>query len=161
MPIQVTIKLSETELQRLEAIIKKGSDWRERDRAMTIKLLHEGMSTADIAKQQEHHVESIRRRRRRWLKEGFDSLPEKSRSGAPQKLSEDVQQFLKKWVTEEALNSRILLKRLKDECGIEVSDRCLHRTLKKLGFVWKRTRYSLKKSVMKTPSKKLDKRLNN
>ncbi|WP_198244057.1 helix-turn-helix domain-containing protein [methane-oxidizing endosymbiont of Gigantopelta aegis] len=146
MPIRVTIELSEEELQILETIIKKGSDWRERDRAMTIKLLHEGMSTADIAKQQGHHVESIRRRRRRWLKEGFASLPESPRSGAPQKISLEAQQLLSQWVTEEALTSRYLLKKLKDECGIEVSDRCLHQTLKRLGFVWKRTRYSLKKA---------------
>ncbi|WP_214657298.1 helix-turn-helix domain-containing protein [methane-oxidizing endosymbiont of Gigantopelta aegis] len=108
MPIRVTIELSEEELQILETIIKKGSDWRERDRAMTIKLLHEGMSTADIAKQQGHHVESIRRRRRRWLKEGFASLPESPRSGAPQKISLEAQQLLSQWVTEEALTSRYL-----------------------------------------------------
>jgi len=145
MPIQVIIKLTETEQQTLETIIKKGSNWRERDRAMTIKLLHEGMSTAEIAKQQGHHVETIRQRRRRWQKEGFASLPEPARSGAPRKLSEEDLRLLKQWVMDEALTSRMLLKRLKEERGVEVSDRCLHKALKRLGFVWKRTRYSLKK----------------
>lgn len=161
MPIQVTIELTEIELETLENIIKKGNDWRERERALTIKLLHEGKSTAEIAKQQDCHVETIRQRRRRWQKEGFASLPDKPRSGAPGKLSEDDRELLKQWVTEDALSGRQILKRLQEERGVKVSDRCLHRTLKAMGFVWKRTRYSLKKSVMKKPLPTLSKTLNN
>ncbi len=45
----------------------------------------------------------------------------------------------------EALSSRELLSCLKDNGVAKVSQRTLQIELKRMGFIWKRTRYSLKK----------------
>ena len=57
-------------------IIKKGADWRERDRAETILLLAAGYSVQAVAEQQRLCREAVRVRRRKWLKSGLASLPE-------------------------------------------------------------------------------------
>ncbi len=55
----------------------------------------------------------------------------------------------------EPLTSRALLTRLAQEFGVEVGETTLRNELKRLGYVWKRTRYSLKKSATKDASNKL------
>ena len=57
------IELSESELDQLQRIIKKGSDWRERERAQTILMLSDGQTVVAIAEQQGVKPEAIRERR--------------------------------------------------------------------------------------------------
>lgn len=59
------IELSENEREQLQTIIKKGSDWRERERAQTILMLSEGQTVFAVAEQQGVKSEAIRERRRR------------------------------------------------------------------------------------------------
>ena len=61
------------EVEALREIIKKGSDWRERDRAETIVLLAAGRSVQEVAEQQGWCREAVRIRRRKWLQSGFAS----------------------------------------------------------------------------------------
>ncbi|WP_349432786.1 helix-turn-helix domain-containing protein (plasmid) [Methylomarinum sp. Ch1-1] len=161
MPIRVIIELTETERETLDDIIKKGHDWRERDRAMTIKLLSQGLTVSEVAKQQGYHEETIRRRRRLWKKKGFCSLPDQPRSGAPNKLTDEERQLLKTWVEQEALTSRALLSRLEERGAADICDKTLHNELKRMGFIWKRTRYSLKKNAIPKGSNKPDRTLSN
>jgi transposase len=74
------------------------------------------------------------------------SLADEKRSGAPSKLNEAHRSCLKSWMDEEALGSRELLSRLKKAHGVSVSLSTLRNEIKRLGYVWKRTRYSLKKT---------------
>lgn len=150
------IELSEAEREQLRAIIKKGSDWRERDRAQTVLMLSEGQTVVEVAEQQNVKPEAIRERRRKWWKKGFDSLPDQPRSGAPSKLNDTHRNQLKKWVDEEPLTCRALLSRLTVECGVTVSAGTLRNELKRMGYVWKRTRYSLKKSAIQSALSKLN-----
>jgi transposase len=142
------IALSESEREQLQTIIKKGSDWRERDRAQTILWLSEGQTVVAVAQQQGLKPEAIRERRRNWRKSGLTSLPDQPRSGAPSKLNDEHRDQLKAWVDAEPLSSRALLSRLESEYGITVHPNTLRNELKRLGYVWKRTRYSLKKSAI-------------
>lgn len=143
------IELSEGERETLRAIIKKGVDWRERDRAETILALSEGRTVAEVAETQGVKPETVRVRRRKWLKRGFASLPDRQRSGAPSKLTDEHRVQLRGWVEAEPLTARVLLTRLEQELGVKIGATTLRNELKRLGYVWKRTRYSLKKSVMK------------
>ena len=149
MPKRVIIELTEIERETLAAFIKKGRDWREHERAMTIQWLSEGIPVSEIALRQGRHPETIRERRRQWQKHGFCSLQDRPRSGAPSKLNEDDRRLLKEWVENEPLTSRALLMRLNEQSSTVVSERTLRNKLKQMGFIWKRTRYSLKKSAMK------------
>ena len=86
------IELGDSERECLIAIIKKGTDWRERDRAETILLLAAGHSVQSVAEQQGLCCEAVRIRRRKWLKSALASLPDQPRSGAPSKLTDAQRQ---------------------------------------------------------------------
>lgn len=138
----------------LKAILKKGADWRERDRAETILLLAGGHSVQAVAERQGLCCEAVRVRRRKWRKAGWASLPDRPRCGAPSKLTDEGRQRLGMWVEDEALSSRELLTRLESECGVHIGSTTLRTELKRLGYVWKRTRYSLKKNGTRNASNK-------
>ena len=148
------IELSESEREQLQIIIKKGIDWRERERAQTILMLSEGQTIFAIAEQQGVMPEAIRERRRRWLKKGLASLPDQPRCGAPSKLNEEHRTRLKEWIDGEPLTCRVLVSRLVAECGVTISASTLRNELKRMSYVWKRTRYSLKKSAIPNASSK-------
>ncbi|MGJ0490693.1 helix-turn-helix domain-containing protein [Methylobacter sp.] len=139
------IELLETDRELLQQLIKKGADWRERERAETILMLAEGRSVKEAAEKQGLTREAIRERRRKWLKTGFASLPDKPRSGAPNKLRDEHRDQLRNWIEAEPLTARLLLSRLEKTFGVQIGSTTLRTELKRLGYVWKRTRYSLKK----------------
>ncbi|MCQ8106474.1 helix-turn-helix domain-containing protein [Methylomonas sp. SURF-2] len=149
--------MSESEREQLQVIIKKGSDWRERERAQTILMLSEGQTVVAVAEHQGVQPEAIRERRRKWWKNGLASLPDQPRSGAPSKLTDAHRSQLKEWIDAEPLNCRALVSRLTTECGVTISAGTLRNELKRMGYVWKRTRYSLKKSVIPNASSRLSK----
>lgn len=138
----------------LKAILRKGTDWRERDRAETIVLLAAGHSVEEVAERQNLCREAVRIRRRKWLKAGLASLPDRPRSGAPSKLTDEQREQLGRWVEAEPLSSRELLTRLARDYPVTVGRTTLRMELKKMGYVWKRTRYSLKKNAIRTVSNK-------
>jgi len=146
------VELSEAEREQLQTIIKKGSDWRERERAQTILMLSEGQAVFAVAEQQNVKPETIRERRRKWWKKGLNSLPDQPRSGAPSKLTDTHRSQLKDWMDAEPLTCRALVGRLMAECGVSISAGTLRNELTRMGYVWKRTRYSLKKSAIPNDS---------
>lgn len=148
------IELGDKERESLEVVTKKGRDWRERDRAETILLLASGESVQAVAERQGLCREAVRVRRRKWLKLGLASLSDQPRSGAPSKLDDAQRRQLGVWVEAEALSSRELLTRLEREYGVVVGRTTLRTELKGLGYVWKRTRYSLKKNAIPKRSSK-------
>lgn len=76
------------------------------------------------------------------------------RSGAPPKLNAVHIDQIKTWVEEKALTGPAIVARLKEGCDVVLSVNAVLGLLKKLKFVWKRTRHSLKKNEMKTNSEK-------
>jgi transposase len=147
--------LTDSEREGLKAIIKKGADWRERDRAETILLLADGHTVQTVAEKQDVCREAVRIRRRKWLKLGFASLPDRPRCGAPSKLTAAHRQQLGRWVEEAAWSSRELLTRLQRDYAVVIGHTTLRMELKQLGYVWKRTRYSLKKNETRSDSSRL------
>jgi transposase len=128
------------------------------DRAETIILLAAGKSVQFVAEQQSLCREAVRVRRRKWLKSGLASLPDQPRCGAPSKLTEEQRRQLSSWAEREALSSRELLTHLERDYGVIIGRTTLRTELKHLGFVWKRTRYSLKKNAIQSDSSKLEPR---
>lgn len=136
------LEFLEEERLKLELIVKKGRDWRERERAQSILLLGSGFAVKEVAKQQSVRLYTIYERRQRWLGAGFASLPDQARCGAPQKLTDEHLALVKGWASEEALTTPELLVKLKETCGVAVHRNTLSLALKKMKFVWKRTRHS-------------------
>lgn len=140
------LELSQEERVRLLEIVEKGRDWRMRHRAQTLLYFGDGWTAKAIATQQDLHVDTVYDRHRDWLSEGFTSLADKSRCGAPSKVSEAQREQLRQWATAQALTARELVTKLSQEFDITIHPNTLGVILKQMNFVWKRTRHSLKKT---------------
>jgi transposase len=138
--------LSAADRSELERIVAKGKDWRMRDRAQTLLYFGDGWRAKAIAEAQQLNLDTVYDRRKHWLAEGFASLPDKPRSGAPAKLSPSHREKIRAWAKDEALTVPALLAKLKEECDVSVCISTLSVALKQMRFVWKRTRHSLKKT---------------
>lgn len=141
-----TLTLTAEERQHLTQLEERGSDWRERRRARTVLLLDEGRSLDGVAIQQKLHKETVANHRDTWLARGFNGLSDLPRSGAPRKLSETHRQLLCAWAKEEDCTAPQLRTRLSEEQGVQVTVWLVQSALKARGYVWKRTRHSLKKT---------------
>ena len=147
MRLQV-LELTEEDRLGLLRIVERGRDWRMRHRAQTLLYFGDGWRAKAIATQQSLHLDTVYDRRKHWLAEGFASLTDKHRSGAPSKVSAAQRGQLRTWATQEALTARELLTKLKEEFDIVMHPNTLNVILKEMKFVWKRTRHNLKKSEM-------------
>lgn len=119
-----------------------------RHRAQTLLYFGDGWRAKAIAAQQNLNLDTVYDRRKHWLLESFASLTDKHRSGAPLKLSVIHQDLIMTWAEEEALTAPAILAKLKEDCEVTVCANTLTQALKRMRFVWKRTRHSLKKNGM-------------
>ena len=140
--------LSPDEKQLLERVFKKDKEWRVRERAQTLLLLSQGVSCEEVAARQGLCAATVRTTRRVWRSEGLAGLADKPRCGAPHKLSEPDVQRLVQWANTEPLTAAALLARHNEAQGRGVHLNTLVSELKRHGFVWKRSRHSLKKSAV-------------
>ena len=140
------LDLTNEERAGLLKVVEKGRDWRMRHRAQTVLHFGDGLRAKAIATLQNLHLDTVYDRRKHWLKAGLSSLADKHRSGAPPKVSAAQREQLRTWATQEALTARELLTKLNEEFDIVMHPNTLCVTLKKMAFVWKRTRHNLKKS---------------
>jgi transposase len=120
-------------------------------------MLANGQTVIAVAEQQGVKPEAIRERRRKWWRNGLNSLPDQPRSGALSKLTDSHRCQLKEWIDAGPLNCRALVSRLTTKYGVTISASTLRNELKRLGYVWKRTRYSFKKSAIQSASSRPDK----
>ena len=146
-----TLKLDDPSRKRLEMIVKRGENWRERERAQTLLLLDEGIFSENVAERLGIHVRTVRSTHSQWLESGLASLGDRARSGAPRKLTREHIERLVAWATAKPLTAPALLGYHKEQGGSHVHLNTLVGTLKACGLVWKRTRYSLKKVETRLP----------
>lgn len=154
MGIKVTLTLTIQDRSKLQQIVARGENWRERERAQTILLLADGLSLAEAAEEIGIHVRTAGFTRLDWLARGFESLVDKSRSGAPRKISPEQLSKVIDAARSEPLTAKALLAKHVEEGGTLVHLSTLTSALKAAGFVWKRTRHSLKKKGMRLTSGK-------
>src|SRR3979409_2503551 len=113
------LELSEEDRRELVRIVKRGRDWRMRERAQTLLYFDAGWEAKAIAAQQGLHLDTVYDRRKHWLAEGFASLAgKKHRRGVPSKLTKAQREQLRLWASTEALTARQLLTKLKDEFDV-------------------------------------------
>ena len=138
--------LSESECQQLAHIAERGDDWRARQRSRTLLMLHSGKSINAVAAEQGINRDTVAVHRDAWLAKGVDGLSDAPRSGAPRKLPVQHIQSMCDWARAEALTAPQLRERLQKQFNIKVSIWVVQACLRREGFVFKRTRHSLKKS---------------
>ena len=140
------LELSADDRAKLQEVVAKGSDWRARHRAQTLLYFDDGLSANAIVALQDLNIDTVYDRRKNWLSKGFAFLYDVHRSGAPSKLNAIHLDQIKTWAEAEALTAPAIVGRLKEECDVDVSVSTVSNALKALGFIWKRTRHSLKKT---------------
>ena len=152
MPRVYIIGLSRQDRQRLEALVARGENWRERQRAQTLLHLDDGISASEVAQHLGIHSRTVCTTRTGWFKSGFQCLADLPRSGARPKLTPEQIAKLVAAAQSEPLTSPQLLAKHVADGGTPIKRTTLTTALKAAGLVWKRTRHSLKKNVMKLRS---------
>ena len=115
-----------------------------RRRAQTVLLLGAGCPLSEVASRQGIDKDTVAFHRDAWLERGLVGLRDLPRGGRPRQLLLTEETSLCGWATQEALTARDLQSRLAAELGKQVSVAVIKAALVRNGFVWKRTRYSLK-----------------
>ena len=146
------VELSDEQRGALQEVLRRGADWRERERAQTVLLLGQGQTCKQVALAQDLSPRTVGDTRSHWRREGMACLADKPRSGAARKLDEVQIERLAQWACEEPLSMAALQARHEAAGGKKVHIETLSKALRQRGFVWKRTRHSLKKNETKPPS---------
>ncbi len=97
--------LSEAESEQLAHIVERGSDWRARQRARTLLLLHSGKPMNTVAAEQGLNRDTVAVHRDTWLAKGIAGLFDAPRCGAPRKLAAEHVPMLCDWARQEALSA--------------------------------------------------------
>ena len=134
MPAPLRIILTpEEDLTLRELRLAQTVPQRTRDRAHILRLNAQGWNTPAISEMFECHQHTIRSTIRRWEKRGLGGLWEASGRGAkPRCQAEDIQYVAELLAQENrTYNSTQLVKKLKQERGVDLSSDRLRRLLKK------------------------------
>ena len=136
--------LTEDERITLEQMVRYHPHWRSRLRAQTVLLLADAITIPTVASLQRIHRVTVAFHRDAWLERGVVGLRDLPRSGRPRQLSKPDENQVCEWARAEVRTGRDLQSRLAAEQGKQVSVYVVKSALVRNGFVWKRTRYSLK-----------------
>ena len=151
---RIHFSLEEVSKRTLARIVKRGENWRERERAETLLLLGQGFFPEVVADMLGIHVRTVGTTRNQWMSSGLASLPDRPRCGAPRKLRPEHVERIVGWAQAQPLTAAALLARHTECGGPDVHLSTLHGALKTSGLWWKRTRHSLKKVETRQPSGK-------
>lgn len=149
MAKRATLNLLAHDRIRLQNIIDRGTNWRERERSKTLILFDDGKSMKEIAEIVGIDIRTVGLTRMGWLKRGFESLVDAPRTGAPKKINPEQLEKILEAAGKEPLTAKALLAKHVEAGGTLVHLNTLTKALKRAKFVWKRTRTSLKKNEMK------------
>jgi len=150
-----TLKLMPQERDQLQQIIKRGTDWRQRERARTLMLFDDNLCMREISQVVGINIRTVGLTRMDWIKRGFDSLVDRPRTGAPRKITPEELGKIIDVAKVAPLTAKALLAKHVEGGGTLVHVSTMTKALKSEQFVWKRTRTSLKKNEMKQHSEQL------
>lgn len=150
--------LPKEDILKLERIVQRGENWRERQRAQTLLVLHETKSDRQTAERIGIHEKTVGATRRDWFSRGYESLVDRPRPGAPRKINEEQQAHIVEHARQTPSTARELLADHVESGGENVHLNTIKNIVKAAGLVWKRTRHSLKKNATSSSSGKPSKR---
>lgn len=111
----------------------------------TILLLETGLSCEKVAVELGLSRGTVQTTKTGWLREKFESLQDKVRTGAPKKIKPQEEKMLLALAQEKPLCATELLQAHLNNGGEQVHPETIRRMLKTNQMSWKRTRHSLKK----------------
>src|SRR5512133_121290 len=152
MPKVLTFHLSEEALQELAQAIKHDKRPEVRQRAMGLRLLHEGQTPQAVAELMSVSQPTVYDWHHRWQADGLEGLANRPKSGRPLKADKDYISLLEQvieqdpqelgyafsiWTTE-----RLRL-HLQKKTGIELGSTQFRQLLKDNDFVYRRPKHVL------------------
>jgi transposase len=126
---------------------------RTRMRAQGLLRLNEGRTLQQTADEFTVHLNSVERWHQQWKKFGLSGLYERHRTGRRPKWSQEQREALRDLAESEGGTAGSLLRQMVDiQAQRRISVSTAKHYLKQMGFRYKRSRYSLKKSATKRHS---------
>ncbi len=136
--------LNKNQIQALEHVHKNNPSARVRMRAHSILLSSKSFTINEIAFIYNAHRDSVSSWINSWEESGIKGLFEKSRSGAPSKLTTSEIEIVKDIIKKNSQSPKIILAQIAERLGKTISMSTLKRIVKKNKLRWKRLRKSLK-----------------
>ena len=148
----LTFQFSANDLTNIKQAIKQDKRPEVRQRAIGLRLLHEGKSPKAVAEFFSVSQPTVYDWYHRWQAQGVEGLANRSKSGRPLKAKPDYVALLKEVVEQNPQElgyafglwtiERLRL-HMKAKTGIELKRTQLHTVLKDNGFVYRRPKHDL------------------
>ena len=138
------LKLKKEEAETLKELWENSPSAQIRKRAHGVLLSSEKYSIDAISNILDCHRDSVSSWLHAWESKGIVGLFDKSRSGAPSRLSASDVAVIKRILTEHPHSPKTILAKFIKETRKTISMSTLRRVIKKANFSWKRVRKSLK-----------------
>lgn len=152
MPKTLTFQLTEEGLRAIVEAIKHDKRPEVRQRAMGLRLLHEGKPPKEVAKFLSVSQPTVYDWHHRWQSQGVEGLANRPKSGRPVKVNQDYVELLEQVVEQDPQDlgyafsiwtAERLRLHLKAKTGIELKPTQFRVLLKENGFVYRRPKHDL------------------
>lgn len=134
---------SEQDDQLREMELSEAFHPKVRLRARVLRLHGQGWSVVQLAAYFDRNHQAVHDDLTRFEQQGFAGLADGRSTGQPTRMTPAMEQFLHEKLREERLWTTPLLQTaLHERCSAKISQRALNNHLHRLGYSWKRARYS-------------------
>jgi transposase len=137
-------KLKKKEKNALNNFVNNSSSSRIRNRAHAVLLSSEGKNTTELTEIFGVHYQTISAWLDRWDNEGIQGMTDKSRSGAPSRLTDSEKKIVLKLLVKHPHSPKLVLTEVTRKLGKTISQWILRQIAKSANMSWKRMRKSLK-----------------
>ena len=145
-------QLTDVELKEIEQTMRHDKRPEVRQKAQALHLLHLGQPVAHVARMMAVARLTIYKWHDAWLLDGIDGLARRKGSGRRRKATPEYEQLLETTLDTDPAELGYdftvwtvdrLCEYLFEKTGIELSDRTLNNTLKRMGYVYRRPKSDL------------------
>ena len=152
MPKSLNFTLSESELKIVATAAKSDKRPEVRQRALGLRLLHEGQTPKEVAQLMAVSQPSVYDWHHRWQTSGLDGLANRPKSGRPRKTDQSYVERLEVAIEQDPQElgyhftiwtAERLRHHLEKETGKRIGPTQFHALLKEHGFVYRRPKHDL------------------
>ena len=152
MPKTIDFTLTQADLKLVVRAIKSDKRPEVRQRAMGLRLLHEGQSPQEVARFMDVSQPTVYSWHHRWCENKVEGLANRPKSGRPRKADATYLALLEKTIDQDpqelgyaftVWTANRLRLHLEKETGISLGVTQFHRLLQKNGYVYRRPKHDL------------------